>query len=357
MPVVRPPSQRVSRLVVTGALGALGLYVLWDFLPALVWATVFAVATWPLYRRFARATHRTPEGGVLAPLGFTVLIGALFLVPLAIIAIELGREALFFARWVPTLEQTGLPVPEWMDAVPFVGHMAAQWWQDNLADPGAATLLLGRLDRSVVIEWMRTLGTQLVRRSTVLVFMLLTLFFLYRDGVALVRDFEALMLRAVGPTGRRVAVQMVLAVRGTVNGLVLVGIAEGVILGIAYVWLGLPHPLLFGGLTGVLAMIPFGALVVYVGAALMLLPLAGATAAIILLGIGSVVVFVADHFVRPALIGGAVKLSFLWVLLGILGGLESFGLLGLFLGPAIMAALVALWHEWIAASAEPSVED
>ena len=56
--------------------------------------------------------------------------------------------------------------------------------------------------------------------------------------------------------------------------------------------------------------------------------------------------FIADHFVRPVLIGGAARLPFLWVLLGILGGLETFGFLGLFLGPAMMAALIALWREW-----------
>jgi predicted PurR-regulated permease PerM len=61
---------------------------------------------------------------------------------------------------------------------------------------------------------------------------------------------------------------------------------------------------------------------------------------------GLVVVFVADHFIRPVIIGGAARLPFLWVLLGILGGLETFGIIGLFLGPAIMAALISLWRDW-----------
>jgi predicted PurR-regulated permease PerM len=68
-------------------------------------------------------------------------------------------------------------------------------------------------------------------------------------------------------------------------------------------------------------------------------------AAIGLLAFGSIVVFVADHFVRPVLIGGAIRLPFVWVLLGILGGVESFGLLGLFLGPALLAVLITLWRE------------
>ena len=67
--------------------------------------------------------------------------------------------------------------------------------------------------------------------------------------------------------------------------------------------------------------------------------------AIALVVFGSVVAFAADHFARPALIGNSTRLPFLWVLLGILGGLESFGLIGLFLGPAIISVLVAIWRE------------
>jgi predicted PurR-regulated permease PerM len=92
--------------------------------------------------------------------------------------------------------------------------------------------------------------------------------------------------------------------------------------------------------------IPFGAPVVFGAAALYLIAQSKIAAAGIVLGAGFVVTFVADHFVRPVLIGGATRLPFLLVLLGILGGLESLGLLGLFVGPAVMAAFVALWREW-----------
>ena len=81
-------------------------------------------------------------------------------------------------------------------------------------------------------------------------------------------------------------------------------------------------------------------------AALILLVQGSVVWAIVLVVLGFVVTFVADHFVRPVLIGGATRLPFLWVLLGILGGVETWGLLGLFLGPAIMAALMLLWREW-----------
>ena len=119
----------------------------------------------------------------------------------------------------------------------------------------------------------------------------------------------------------------------------LVGLVEGLLLGIVYAVAGVPHPTLLGALSAVAAMIPFllvillaviGAFMVGTGGALW-------TAAVVV-AIGYVMVFVADHFVRPVLIGGATKLPFLWVLLGILGGVETWGLVGLFVGPAVMAA-------------------
>lgn len=347
----------MSRLLATAFIGGLGLYVLWDFLPSLVWATVFAVATWPLYTRYARLMLDTGGHRIVAPLFFTVVIGALFLVPLALIAVELGREALLIAHTISTVTHYGLPVPDWIAALPLAHRYILPWWQSHLGDPSAAAEMLGRLDRNVVIEWTRTLGQQLARRSTVLVFTLLTLFFLYRDGALLVRQVEALALRFAGPTGRDVGVHMVQAVRGTVNGLVLVGLGEGAVLGLTYVLVGLPHPVTFGALTAVLAMIPFGAPVVFCIAAVVLLMGPGLVPALVLLGIGFAVVFFSDHFIRPALIGGAVKLPFLWVLLGILGGLEAFGLLGLFLGPAIMAAAISLWREWVAAAGATDLEN
>jgi predicted PurR-regulated permease PerM len=93
-------------------------------------------------------------------------------------------------------------------------------------------------------------------------------------------------------------------------------------------------------------MIPFAAPLVF-GVAALLLAAQGAMVAAIAVAVwGTIVLFVADHFVRPLLIGGAIRLPFLWVLLGILGGLETFGLLGLFLGPVIMALAMALGREW-----------
>ena len=139
---------------------------------------------------------------------------------------------------------------------------------------------------------------------------------------------------------------MIASIHGTVNGLVLVGLVEGLLLYAVYLLVGVPRPTLLGAATAIGAMIPFGAPLIFGLAALLTFAQGAIGGTIAIVVAGTVISFTADHFVRPVLIGSATKLPFIWVLFGILGGVTTWGLLGLFLGPAIMAALILLWREW-----------
>ena len=337
-----PSSLRLGQLALISGLLALGIWIIWDFLPALAWAAVVAIAIWPLFE-LSQLHHwnRTAAAAI-----FTLLIGVIVIVPLTVLGVEIGHEAVTSVLWIRAAEREGIAAPEWLARLPLFGSYATDWWQGNLSEPLAAANLLGRIDRNWLIEWTRVLGVQLIRRLTILLFTFLTLFFLFRDGEKLVQQTWVVVDRFFGTTGTRLGPQVLVAVRATVNGLVLVGFGEGLLLGVAYAMSGLPRPVLLGALTGVLATVPFGAPLVFGLGALFLFSQSQSGAAVALLVFGSLVVFVADHFLRPILIGGAARLPFLWVLLGIFGGLESFGLLGLFLGPTVMAVLLALWREW-----------
>ncbi|MBV9859789.1 MAG: AI-2E family transporter [Alphaproteobacteria bacterium] len=338
-------AQRIGRVLLASGLILLGLWILREFLAALAWAAVFAIALWPLYRRLCRATPARARR-VLSPLLMTAIIALVFVVPFAYLAVALAREMHVVVDFVFEARRNGIPVPNWIPSLPVIGSSAASWWYTNLSDPGTAQDVIGRLDARTLAESARQYGGEIAHRLTLFVFTLLTLFFLFRDGEALAVQLLRVSDRVLGTRGERIARQMISAVHGTVDGLVLVGLAEGVLLGFVYAIVGLPHPVLIGALTGVLAVVPFGAPVIFGAAGLFLLAVGNTIAAAIVVAAGMVVVFVADHAVRPFLIGGAAKLPFIWVLLGILGGLQSFGFLGLFLGPAVMAALISLWREW-----------
>jgi predicted PurR-regulated permease PerM len=263
-----------------------------------------------------------------------------------LIAFEAAREAQGVLVWVEHARHTGVPVPGWVHRLPVQSEAASNWWQQHLANPDDATDLFDTMKSGGNLRMTRQLGSQVAHRSTLFAFSIITLFFLFREGETVTAQMLVASRRAFGARGERIGRQMVASVHGTVDGLVLVGLGEGVILGVAYAIAGTPHPTLFGVMTAVAAMIPFCA-VLAIGLASVLVLAQGSTiAAIVLFVLGMIVVFASDHFVRPVLIGGATKLPFLWVLLGILGGVEAWGLLGLFLGPAIMAALILLWREW-----------
>jgi predicted PurR-regulated permease PerM len=336
----RLSKQQVARIAFVLALTLIGLWMLSGLLPALLWAVVLAVSTWPIRNRLSAHASATAAAGAL-----TALIGVGLILPLIILGIEGAREAVRVVQWVRELRQGGIGTPGWISELPLIGGYASAWWQQNLSDPETARELLSRAGSAQILLWTRALGSQFASRLATLAFTLLTLFFLYRDGPALVRQGFRVGDRLFGPPARRLAENAGAAIEATVNGLVFVGLAEGVLLGIVYFMVGLSHPLAFTFATAICATIPFGAPAIFVIAALVLAAQSQMIAAGVVLVFGFVVIFVADHFVRPLLIGNATQLPFLFVLLGIFGGLETFGLIGLFLGPAVMSVLFAVWRE------------
>jgi len=339
------PSQRIAGSVVDIALVLLGIWVLRGFLSALAWALVLTLASWPLYERF-QLLFSVERRRNVAPALFTLIIALVFIIPFGVAVVEIWREVRSVLHWVTDAERDGLPVPAMAVRLPFFGQQITDWWHANLSEPGAITDLLGRTDTGQYARLTQEVGIIIARRLTFFLFTILTLFFLFRDGVALAKRFRTFAHRLLGEPGEYLATLTMTAVRSTADGLVLVGLGEGAILGIAYYVFGAPHPALLAAFTGLLAMIPFGAPIIFTLASALLFfdGSIGAAAGVSI--VGWVVIGIADHAIRPILIGGAAKLPFLWVLLGIFGGLETFGLVGLFLGPAIMAALVSLWREW-----------
>ncbi|GBR21672.1 AI-2E family transporter [Gluconobacter japonicus] len=321
---------------------AIGLYTLKSFLPALLWGCVFAISLWPLYQRAERRFGRSDW----LPMVFTLVVALIFLVPVSLVGVKLADEIRSALEWIDDVRNNGIPMPEWVPHLPFISSQATTWWQNHMTSPQRLSRLLHSVDVSHGMQMTKQVGSQVARRGTLFAFSLLTLFFLLKDGDYVIRKGLVGSHRLFGAQGESLAKQMISSVHGTLAGLVLVGLGEGAIMGVAYMLTGAPQPLLFAMLTAVAAMIPFLAWPTVGLVALLLLAKSSMIGAIVVMALGSVVIFVADHFVRPVLIGGSTKMPFLWVLLGILGGAETWGLLGLFLGPAIMAALHLLWTLW-----------
>jgi predicted PurR-regulated permease PerM len=339
-------AQKVARYVLIGVLVLIGAWMLRHFIPALCWAIVLAIATSSMYDGWL-ARFRGARAHVWAALTFTVLIGVVLLVPLIYGGIVAGREAIALARGLAASAGGGPPpLPSWLDQFPWLGHWVRELWVEYLGPAGGGA---GGQVRATpaVMEWTRVVGIEVARRIVTLAFTLLTLFFVYLNRERLSRDVPKTFRRLFGASVDRLLRRVVSAIRAAVDGIVFVAVGEGAIMCGVYALANAPHPILSGVVTGVFATVPFAAPIVF-GTVAVVLVVRGSIAAAIGVGVaGTLVLFIADHFVRPVIIGEGAKLPFLWALLGILGGIESFGLVGIFIGPALMAALVSIWRGWV----------
>ena len=347
---LHPRARLVGRTVLTVLLLGAAIWIAMDFLPALAWAAVIAITVWPLYRRVAPVAPPDANAPALVPLVCTLLVGVLISVPLVLAVHRLGMESDSIVRGIGRLQESGVPVPDWVGRLPLAGDQIADWWRARLSDPGSFSKLFGNMNAETFTSWTTALGGDLLHRLAMFFVMLLALFFFLRDGAAIAGEVLETAERLLGHPGERLTDEMVEAVRGTVNGTVLVALAEGVIIGIGYMVAGVPNPVLFAVITAAFAMLPFGAWAAFTAAALFLLLQGGSPlAAASVWGFGAAVMLVGDNFVWPMLVGSTARLPFMLAMVGIFGGVQVFGLIGLFLGPVIMAALLTIWREWIVA--------
>lgn len=336
--------QFIASTLAVAALIYLGFHILSGYLHALAWALIFAVALWPLYLRLNARFGAGAKREATALL-FTLLVGLVIIAPLLALTAEALAEARQFIDFARAEGEQGLPPPQLLTQLRFGGPVAIQWWNEHMAHADWAKGLFKDINTESTRAFGAALGANAVRRAMQFGVCLLALFFLFLNGETIIAQGRRASRRLFGARGETLAAQMVASVRGTVNGLVLVALGEGLIMAATYLLTHTPHPMLFGLLTAFAAMIPFAAAFAIGLAALVAAASAGTAAATVIVVVGAVVVFLADHFVRPELIGSATRMPFIWVLLGILGGVETFQLLGLFLGPAVMAALLSLWRD------------
>jgi len=354
---VRPADLKSVTIRTTAALAvfvAAG-YLLRGSLIAIAWSVLIAISTWPLHRRLQRSIGgRHPERISAALLTFAAAL--LLLLPVVILTHYALREVPALLRFWESSRDTGVPAPAWLAHLPVIGRWLEGQWAARIAEPGALGELLHGLVAHIRLEAGRGIVTQIAHRAMAVFFCVLVLFFVYWRGAGLAAQLEAVIARYLGPQGLVTTRMAVVMVRQTVNGLLLVGLGLAVAMSASYRLAGLPHPAFWGLLTGLLGIVPFGAGLALAGAAASLFVAQSTTAALVLLVGGAALIFVVDHFLRPLLIAGPSKLPFVLVLLGIVGGLETLGLLGLFVGPTLMAVTVAVWRELAAGAGRAAPE-
>lgn len=327
-----------------GGLLILGYIVLQPFIVPVAWAMIIAYATWPLFLLIRKYIHL---GETLSALLMTLLLTAAFVLPtLWMLSLLKNEVSLVFAELSARLTQAPPELPKYIRTLPWLGNWLNDLFIQMTANPAAF--------QAKISTWISEGSNQLVtvlgdvgRNAAKMGFALITLFFLFRDGDHVLRQIHQVLFRFLGARIDNYLTAVGGMTKAVVWGLIATALAQGFVAGLGYWWTGIPAPMLLGALTALAALIPFGAPFVWVTVSVLLLAEGNYLDGIILFLWGTLAVSSVDNLVRPMVISNATRIPFLLVMFGVLGGLTAFGLVGLFLGPVILAVLIAVWQEWL----------
>jgi predicted PurR-regulated permease PerM len=326
---------------------AAGVYFFHGFVVPVLAALVIAFASWPLYRKLLDAVggSRTIAASIAL-----LLILAFLIVPIMLAGSYAISEIRLWVGWALETNRLGATTPLWIAQLPAVGEWLDEQWTTHLGHPGGIGEIIqlvsganiGSIYRGVVAAGGSAFGLLLT-----LLFMLIALFFTYRDGETFAAQLDRIGERILPMRWERISRVVPATISSTVTGMTLIAIGEGVVLGVAYWIAGVPSPVTLGAITGLMALIPGGAPLSFTLVSIYLAASGSPIAGVALFVWGSVELFIVDKTLRPKLVGGPIKLPFLPTFFGLIGGVKTMGLLGLFIGPVLMAILVAIWREWL----------
>jgi predicted PurR-regulated permease PerM len=343
----KPPADLVRTTLGVLFLGGLILASFWilrPFIGAVIWATMLVVATWPVMKWFeARLWHRRS----LAVLVMSVLLLLLFFVPLTLAIGTIVSHSDEIVERGKSIASSPLPhPPQWVAQLPFVGEKITRSWEDAIA-AGASGLL------AKLMPYADNIAKWLVSQAGSLGFLLLQFLLtviisalMYAGGESAALTVRRFGRRLAGHNGENAVTLAGQAIRGVALGVGVTAVVQAGVGGIGLAIAGIPFA---GLLTAVMLML----CIAQVGPALVMFPAVawvywtGESGWGTFLLIWAVVVSTMDNFLRPALIKRGADLPLLLIFAGVIGGLIGFGLVGIFVGPVLLAVAYTLLDSWI----------
>jgi predicted PurR-regulated permease PerM len=328
-----------------GGLIAVSFWIVWPFLPAVVWSAMIVIATWPIMRRIQAQLW---DSRALAVIVMVAALLLMLVLPLSLAVISIVSNADEIATWAKSLASIKVPPPpEWLGRYPIIGEPAVRTWE-NLSTIKIETLTSKAAPYAFdVTKWFISQAGGI---GIMLVHFLLTVVIsaiLYTRGewaAAAFRQFGRRLAGERGETSVRLAGQ---AIRGVALGVIVTALVQSTLAGIGLGIAGVPSATLLTAVMFMLCIAQIGPILVLLPAVVWMYWSGDAGWATFLL-LWSVPVFTLDNFLRPALIKRGVDLPFILIFVGVIGGLIGFGLVGIFVGPVVLAVAYTLLAAWMA---------
>ena len=272
-----------------------------------------------------------------------LVIGVPFICAIFMLQLE-GRNLYFNLQ--KQLFSGHIQIPTFVRELPVVGKDISRTLNELSTDPNSITNNIAEWIQSH-LSYGRFVLSEISRNLVKLCFAIMTLFFFYRDGQMILAQVSRALEMVIGPRVHHYLETISETTRAVVYGVGLTAVAQAILAGLSYFVAGVPNPMLLTMVTFILALIPFGTPISYFGVGLWLLAQGQTVEAIGVITWGVLIVSSSDNVIRPLVISGATQIPFLLIMFGVLGGIASFGLVGVFIGPVILAILLAIWREWL----------
>ena len=332
-------------VLVIGVLLAASLYTMQAFIGPLVWATAIVVATWPL---LVWVQRHVGDSRALATAIMTIIMLVIFVVPFWAALGAMLDASVDGVEVVRSYLKNGLgPPPEWLAKVPLAGErITAEWQALSAGGPEQFAETIRPYIKSVAAWLVAVTGGF----GGLLGHFLLTVIIaaiLYAQGEAAAHGVRAFATRLAGPRGDAAVILAGQSVQSVALGVVVTALVQTALVGLGLWVAGVPHPGLLTAIVFVLCIAQLGPFPVLIPAIIwMFAHASGVWAAVFL--IYSIPVGILDNFLRPILISRGVELPLILIIAGVIGGLLAFGVIGLFIGPVILAVTYSSLGVWIA---------
>lgn len=339
----KPVRYLIPGILLVGLI-VLSFMVLREFLLALVWAIIIAYVMWPPYQ-WLRCQLK--DRAILSAGVMTAIIAAVISMTLYwLLAMLQDETKIAYESLMGSFTHGPYQLPDFIGRIPWLGSYLQDWLDRLTNDRAELAAQLANWAKQWLggfAMFLGGIGHNVLKLGVVLV----TVFFCFRDGKEIIKQLQQGLVRYLGKYQHVYLQAAGNTTRAVVYGLVLAALGQGILAGFGYAVAGVKAPILFGALTALLALIPMGATLVWFPIGIMMTLTDQLLPGLGLLLWGFLVVSTVDNVIRPLVISGASRVPFLVVLFGVLGGLSAFGVVGLFLGPVILAVLLSVWQAWL----------
>ena len=318
----------IKKLSLILFVSGLAIWVLYPFTYAILFAGLMAIILTPIQQHFEIHIGKTKSSFLIA---MTILL--CIFIPLLLILSYAITEIIQYIDHSESLATSITQIGDLLSKIPYVGDFA----QDQLTSLVASVQqdkqnIISNLDS--VLPTVKYIGSASVGLVTNFLISLLLLFQFLVSSTTLDNFFKTVVLKDFNDGDSFISTAITTTRRVSVA-ILSTALIAGITMGIVYACIGLPSPILFGFITAIASMVPFMVTIVYISLAIGVFVFFGTTKAVILIIIGVVLNIYTDNVMQPKIINKDVKLSFVASLLGIMGGLQAFGFIGIFLGPVI----------------------